>query len=274
MSDSREALIKGLNQAMNGNKEDELGRQFFADTNTLKTGAAGGNVEVSVLVSKEELELSDEGRIKYIGDSDDIKITRGIDISRTQGDIDFYKVKSEGIDFVMIRVGLRGSVEGRILEDDYFKTNVTDALKADLKVGVYFYSQAINTEEAVEEAEYVIKQIANYDITYPVAIDLEQTTSTDARTSKLTKKDYSAISAAFCDRISEEGYTPIIMGAIRTFIDFLEPESLGKYPIWVSYYDFPQYYPYEYRMWQYSRNGRVDGVNTDVNLNVYISKKE
>ena len=225
-------------------------------------------------VSEEDFELSNDGSLKYIGTADDLEVTRGIDISRTQGSIDFYKVKSDGIDFVMIRAGLRGSVEGKILEDDYFKTNISNALKAGLQVGVYFYSQAINAEEAAEEADYVLKLIENYDVTYPVAIDLEQTTSSDSRTSKLTRMNYSEISAAFCNKVSEAGYTPLIMGNIRTFIDFMESASLETYPIWVSYYGFPQYYPYDFRMWQYSRTGKVDGIASDVNLDMSVKLKD
>ena len=224
-------------------------------------------------VSEEDFDVSYDGSIKYIGSADDLEVTRGIDVSRTQGSIDFYKVKADDIDFVMIRAGLRGSVEGNILEDDLFKTNIANALKADLQVGVYFYSQAVNAEEASEEADYVLDLIKNYEITYPVAIDLEQTTSSDSRTSKLNKMNYSEIAAEFCNKVSEAGYTPMIMGTVRTFVDFLEPESLETYPVWVSYYGYPQYYPYDFRMWQYSRTGKVDGVGTDVNLDISVKLK-
>ncbi|SDB48905.1 glycoside hydrolase family 25 protein [Butyrivibrio sp. INlla16] len=225
-------------------------------------------------LTEEDFQLLEDGTVKYIGTDESLSVTKGIDVSRTQGDIDFYKVKSEGIDFVMIRVGLRGSVEGTILEDDYFKTNIKNAQKAGLEVGVYFYSQSIDADEAVEEAEYVLKQIKNYEITYPVALDLEQTNSSDARTSKLTKQIYSEIADAFCERVKEEGYTPMIMGGIRTFTEFLEPVSLEKYPVWVSYYGFPQYYPYDYRMWQFSRNGVIDGIEGEVNLDFCVIRKE
>ena len=129
------------------------------------------------------------------------------------------------------------------------------------------------TEEASEEADYVLDLIKNYEITYPVAIDLEQTTSSDSRTSKLNKMNYSEIAAEFCNKVSEAGYTPMIMGTVRTFVDFLEPESLETYPVWVSYYGYPQYYPYDFRMWQYSRTGKVDGVGTDVNLDISVKLK-
>jgi GH25 family lysozyme M1 (1,4-beta-N-acetylmuramidase) len=223
--------------------------------------------------SPEDFVVGDDGSISYAGMDANILVTRGIDVSRSQGDIDFNKVKEAGIDFVMIRAGLRGSAEGQVLEDDYFKTNLAKAQKAGLEVGVYFYSQAIDTTEAAEEAQFVIDLLNGADITYPIAIDLEQISSSEARTSKLSPQLYSEIANAFCQKIDEAGYRPMIQGGIRTFSELLDIEDLQKYPVWIVYYGFPQYYPYEFGMWQYSKSGHIDGIEGDVSLDIYIGTK-
>ncbi len=224
-------------------------------------------------LSDDDLAFTDDGFLSYVGTNENITVTRGVDISRTQGDIDFDKVKEAGIDFVMIRAGLRGSAEGQILEDDYFETYLSKARKAGLEVGVYFYSQAIDANEAAEEAEFVIDHLQGAEITYPIAIDLDQISSSEARTSKLSKQLYSEIADAFCSRISEAGYTPMLQGGIRTFSELIEKEELQKYPTWIIYYGLPQYYPYEYHMWQYSKTGRVDGISGDVNLDICVKNE-
>ncbi|WP_197029551.1 glycoside hydrolase family 25 protein [Butyrivibrio sp. AE3004] len=221
----------------------------------------------------DEMVLSDDGNIYYGGENSNIVLTRGIDISRSQGIIDFVKVKESGIDFVMIRVGLRGAAEGQILEDDLFKTNIRQAQKAGLDVGVYFYSQAINDKEAVEEADFVINLLEGYEITYPVAIELEQVNSADARTAKLTMSHYTQIAKAFCNEVENAGYSPMIAGNIRTFSELLDIRKIKTFPVWVSYYGFPQYYPYDYYMWQYSKTGKVDGIDGEVNMNLCIFAK-
>ena len=224
-------------------------------------------------IADEDMTIDGDGYLSYIGADESIEVTHGIDVSRTQGDIDFAKVKEDGIDFVMIRAGLRGTAEGQLLEDDFFKTNLKKAMKAELGIGVYFFSQAINTAEAEEEADYVIELLNGAEITYPVAIDLEQISTSDARTAKLSGTLYSEIADTFCRKISEAGYTPMLQGNIRTFMELLDKEELQNYPIWVVYYDFPQYYPYKYQMWQYSKNGIVDGIDGDVNLDICINIK-
>ncbi|WP_408070907.1 glycoside hydrolase family 25 protein [Butyrivibrio sp. JL13D10] len=221
----------------------------------------------------EDLKIDEDGFLYYAGANENISVSQGIDISRSQGDIDFNKVSEAGIDFVMIRAGLRGSAEGQLLEDDYFKTNLKKAVSAGLDVGVYFYSQAINTAEAAEEADFVIGLLQGAEIDYPIAIDLEQVSSSDARTAKLSKTLYSDIAKTFCEKISEAGYVPMIQGSIRTFGELIDTETIQSYPTWIIYHDYPQYYPYEYYMWQYSKNSDIAGIEGEVNMNICVDIK-
>ena len=167
---------------------------------------------------------------------------KGIDVSRYQGAIDWSKVKSE--------------------------ENIEGALENGIDVGVYFLSQAINEEEAIEEAEYVLEAIRGYDITYPVVIDVEEITTDTARTDDLTKEQWTKNCIAFCETIEEAGYTPMIYGNLTTFFFLLDMEQLEEYEKWVAWYGTPIYFPYKFTIWQYTDEGTVDGIDSDVDLNV------
>ena len=116
--------------------------------------------------------ISSDGRLKYYSDGKKVSFI-GVDISRYQKEVDFEKVKQDGIDFVMIRLGARGYKSGELQLDEYFLTNIQKAKEADLDIGIYFYSQAITSQEALEEATLVLDNIKEYQITYPIAFDME-----------------------------------------------------------------------------------------------------
>ncbi|MBE5861015.1 MAG: hypothetical protein E7301_12970 [Butyrivibrio sp.] len=213
----------------------------------------------------------ESGFLEYTGIDESVVFTRGIDISRAQGDIDFSKVKASGIDYCMIRAGLRGSTEGTVLEDDLFKTYVEKARDAGLDVGVYFYSQAIDATEAREEARFVLDLIEPYDITYPVAIDIEANESSDARTFGQTPDVYKEVANAFLSTVEASGYTPMIYGNTKTFVDLLQDFDINNYAIWISDHNIPIYYPYRFDMWQYSGEGNIDGIEGSTNINICVT---
>ncbi|MCR5656701.1 MAG: glycoside hydrolase family 25 protein [Butyrivibrio sp.] len=222
----------------------------------------------------EDFERDEKGFVRYVGNAEDIEIKNGIDVSRFQGEIDFTKVKASGIDFAMIRVGLRGSTEGAILQDDTFDNNIKNAIRAGLDVGVYFYSQAVNSQEAREEAQYVLDMLEPYNVKYPVVIDIEASESSDARTKGLDNATYSEIATTFCEMVKTSGYTPMIYGNNRTFIAMLSENELQNYPVWIADYADPMYFPYKFDMWQYTDSGKVDGIDGDVDLDLYVVPKE
>lgn len=193
---------------------------------------------------------------------------KGIDVSRYQDKIEWDKVAEDEVDYAFIRLGIRGYTEGEILEDETFVDNIRGALKNDIDVGVYFFTQATSEEEAEEEAEFVIESIAPYKVTYPVVIDVEAVTSTKARGNDLTSEERTKYCITFCEKIREAGYTPMIYGNLKTFMLLLNIEELEAYDKWFAYYDDMYYFPYDFKIWQYTNKGKVSGIKGDVDMNV------
>lgn len=192
----------------------------------------------------------------------------GIDISEFQGDIDWDMVKAAGIDFAMIRVGCRTYGTGEIVMDNRFGENLEAADKAGVKTGVYFFSQAINEDEAIEEAYTVLNAIAPYNITYPVVFDWELVEEDNARTDNVSPEELADYSMVFCECIKAAGYTPMIYQNKGTVIYRLDIPKLKDYDFWLAEYDEKPTYRYKYEMWQYTGNGVVPGVKTTVDLNI------
>lgn len=192
----------------------------------------------------------------------------GINISEVQDYVNFVNVRKSGIDFVMLRVGARGYGTGQLILDDYFSDNLKRATDAGLDVGVYFYSQAISKEEAVEEAKMVIENLGEYKISYPVAYDMERILNDSARTDVLSKADRTEIAKAFLNTIEAAGYKTLIYGNKEWLIKQIDMSKLTGYDVWLSQEaDIPDY-PYKFTMWQYDRSATVDGVSGYVDLNI------
>lgn len=206
--------------------------------------------------------------IVYVDDTDEVHSIKGIDVSKHQEEINWRKAAADGVSYAFIRGGYRGYSEGKIMEDEFFKDNIEGALDNGIDVGVYFYTQAINEEEAVEEAEFLLDLLEPYDVAYPVVLDLEDPESASARTAEMTRQEYTKAAIAFLETIKKAGYTPMIYGNLKTFMLMLDLEQLEDYDKWFAYYNAPVYFPYEFTVWQYSSKGRVDGIKGDVDMNV------
>ncbi len=206
--------------------------------------------------------------IVYTDESQKIASFKGIDVSRHQGEINWSMVPEDEISYAFIRAGYRGNSEGKLIEDEYFKDNIEGALEHNIDVGIYFYTQALTEEEAVEEAEFVLELIEDYEITYPVVLDLEEVADDSARTSEMTKEEYTKAAIAFCETIRKAGYTPMIYGNLKTFMIMLDMEQIEAYDKWFAYYDTTVYFPYDFTIWQYSSNGSVKGIGGNVDMNV------
>ncbi len=192
----------------------------------------------------------------------------GVDVSEEQDYIDFAKVRKAGIDFVMIRAGARGYGTGQLIVDEYFTDNLKRATDAGLDVGIYFYSQAITVDEAIEEANIVLHNLGEYMPTYPIAFDMELITKDTARTAELTKTERTEIAKAFLDRVEELGLKSIIYGNKEWLMKKIDMSKLTGYDMWLTQIaDIPDY-PYQFTMWQYSTKGNVDGIVGQVNLNI------
>ncbi len=244
-----------------GSMEDDQDPQ--SSTNTAGNGETGASVDLS-RVSVPEGETTEA--------------TLGIDVSKYQGTIDWAKVKEAGVDFAMIRVGYRTKVTGVIYEDPGARYNLQEATRNGIQAGAYFFSSAVNEQEAAEEAAWVSDFIAKYRITYPVAYNCEDFQSPDSRQYGLTKEERTSIACAFLDTVAAAGYTPMFYasrnemeGSAQWGMETLEP----KYKIWVSQYPevpFPQTrgstYSGIHSMWQYTSQGQVAGIDGNVDLNV------
>ncbi|MBQ3035297.1 MAG: Ig-like domain-containing protein [Lachnospiraceae bacterium] len=190
----------------------------------------------------------------------------GIDVSKWNGTIDWNAVKSSGISFVVIRCGYRGSSTGVLVKDPMFEANIKGATKAGLKVGLYFFSQAVNEKEAVEEASMAIALAKDYKISYPIFIDTEWTSG--GRANGISKDARTAVCKAFCETIKSAGYTPGVYACKSWYQDSLNVSSLNEYKIWLAQYASQPTYSSRYDMWQYSDKGKVNGISTNVDMNI------
>ena len=220
---------------------------------------------------EDDFEFDDKGYLQYVGDDDSITTKTGVDISRFQGDIDWEKVADAGIEFAIIRTGFRGTTEGKLLQDDYFEDNIKGATKNGIDVGVYFYSQALNETEALEEVQMMLDMIEPYEIKYPVVIDIESADSDSARTVNLSSDSYEKVAKTFCEAVKKAGYKPMIYGNVKSFTLLMDAADVDDYDIWIAYYGTPLYYPYHFDMWQYTSTGSVDGITGNVDLNICIT---
>lgn len=193
---------------------------------------------------------------------------KGIDVSKYQGEIDWEKVADDDVEYAFIRLGIRGYTKGEIVEDENFDDNIRGARQNDIDVGVYFFTQATSVEEAEEEAQYVIDAIQPYKVAYPVVIDVEAVNNTNARTKDLTKEERTEYCIAFCEKIKNAGYEPMVYGNLKTFMLMLDLQQLEEYDKWFAFYDEQVYYPYAFKVWQYTDEGKVDGIDVNVDMNI------
>lgn len=223
------------------------------------------------------LQMDEEtGFLSYTDPDGKTVAKKGIDVSEFQGEtIDWQQVKESGIEFVIIRLGYRAYGEsGALVEDAMYEQNVQGALNAGLEVGVYFFSQAISVTEAVEESDFVLEHIHNYNITGPVVYDTEEIKGDTARTDQNTREDFTNYCKVFCDGIEQAGYHPMIYANMKWMAFTLKLEELTAYDFWYAdYHELPQC-PYEYKMWQYSESGTVPGINASVDLDLWFQEED
>lgn len=189
----------------------------------------------------------------------------GIDVSKWNGNIDWNAVKNSGINYVIIRCGYRGSSAGSLVVDPKFTANIKGATAAGLKVGVYFFTQAVDEREAVEEASMVLDQIKNYKISYPVFLDVE---SSGGRADKIDKATRTAVCKAFCQTIQNAGYNAGIYANKSWLTTKLDPSALSAYKIWLAQYAAAPTYTGRYDLWQYRSTGSVSGISGNVDMNL------
>ncbi len=207
-----------------------------------------------------------------------MQVRNGIDVSYYQKDIDWNAVKNSGVEFVIIRCGYRGYASGTIHSDPKFDSYIQGALAAKLKVGVYFFSQAITPAEAVEEASFMMNKIGSYNLTLPVVMDYEYAGENDGGrlySAGLSPSAATAVCSAFCDTVSSAGYTPMIYANKTMLENHIDGNGLGqKYKIWLAHYTTQTSYAGNYSFWQYTSSGSVNGISGEVDMNFWYDAND
>ena len=226
------------------------------------------SLKMSELV-QDRIKVTDEGEIQYTDEAGNVISHKGIDVSEYQGNINWDKVRADGVEFAIVRTHYRGYGTGRLVEDTKASANISGALASGIKVGAYVFSQAITEAEAVEEAQAAIDTLSPYvSGGVPIVIDVERVAGKNPRMDALTPAERTDVILAFCDKVTEAGYKPMIyfnteMGAL-----YIENERLEEIPKWYAWYATSLYFPYKYDIWQYKDTGSVSGISGNVDMNI------
>lgn len=241
--------------------------------------------DISLLIKTEEeidAEAEDTAVAEAVEDADRTEIknlqntsgnTRvGIDVSKWNGDIDWDKVRNAGVEFAIIRAGYRGSVTGSLVEDPRFVANMRGAAASGMPVGVYFFTQAVNEVEAVEEASAVLRLVREYNLDYPIFIDTEGAGG-NGRADSLDVETRTLVCEAFCRTIENAGFRAGVYGSRNWYNSRLYTDRLENYCIWLAEYRSVPIYQGYYQMWQYTSKGAVDGIEGNVDMDIsYIGQ--
>ena len=193
----------------------------------------------------------------------------GVDVSAFQGKIDWKQVKASGIDFAIIRLGYRGYESGKLVEDEYARANLKGAKDAGLRVGAYFFSQALSIKETDQEIQFMLSILGNTKLDMPIVLDWEIPADT-ARTRNMDSRTLTDIQRHFCGQMRDQGYQPMIYFNWHQSEHLYVLHELEEYPFWLALYLDRMTYPWMVEMWQYTDRGRVPGISGNVDLNVYM----
>ena len=194
----------------------------------------------------------------------------GVDVSSYQGNIDWQAIRDAGATFAIIRVAGRGYGQaGGIYDDKLAQSNYENAKRAGLKVGVYFFSQAITVQEAVEEARYILDITRDWDLQMPVVYDWERMDG-DTRTANTDRRTVTDCMLAFCEEVEKAGRTPMVYFNPEHAGSQFYIEEVTRYKFWLAFYTDWMTFPYEVNMWQYTSTGKIPGVEGTVDLNLYF----
>ena len=193
----------------------------------------------------------------------------GVDVSAHQGDIDWAAVKKSGIEFAIIRLGYRGYGSGKLVEDEYAKKNLQAAKEAGLKIGAYFFSQALDIKETDEEIQFMLNMLADVDLDMPLVLDWE-IPAEDARTKNMDARTLTDIQLHFCGQMKKMGYQPMVYFNWHQSENLYYLSELEDYPFWLALYQDRMTYPWKVEMWQWTSSGKVPGIQGNVDINVFM----
>lgn len=243
-------LVYILSDSSNNQKEVNV------TLNVVKPSSGGSNSNSN---NTPKTEFSDILK-KYKDDKTEI----GIDVSKWQGDIDFEKVKNAGASFVMMRIGVQSEVKGELSIDRYFSQNIKNAKEAGLKVGVYLYSIATSNAEAIRHANWVIKTLDGEELDLPIVFDWENWSKWNSY--KISFYDINSIANNFMITIKNNGYDGMLYSS-KFYLETIWTNKLN-FPVWLAHYTNKTNYEGKFKIWQLCNNGRIDGINGDVDIDI------
>ena len=197
----------------------------------------------------------------------------GIDVSSHQKSIDWAAVKNSGVKFAMIQVGYRGYETGALMDDAYFEENIQGAIENGIDVGVYFFSQAVSAEEARAEADFVLERVKKYKLQLPIVFDLEEVSNAIDRVENTTSEERTQAAVTFMNHIKNAGYQAMVYSSSQLFETVFDINYLHDYDFWVADYSSVPNFSYHFSIWQYTDAGTVDGISTNVDMNIMFVKK-
>ena len=197
----------------------------------------------------------------------------GIDVSSHQKSIDWTAVKNSGVKFAMIQVGYRGYETGALMDDAYFEENIQGAIENGIYVGVYFFSQAVSVEEARAEADFVLERVKKYNLQLPIVFDLEEVSNATDRIENTTAQERTQAAVTFMNHIKNAGYQVMVYSSSQLFETVFEMNYLHDYDFWVAEYSYAPNFSYHFSIWQYTDSGSVNGISTNVDMNIMFIKK-
>lgn len=203
-------------------------------------------------------------------------IRLGVDISRHDGEVDWKKLKKDGIEFVILRCGYRGYQSGKLKADENFQANIKGALEAGLDVGVYIFSQAASEKEALEEAALCLEQIRGHKITLPVFYDPEIIRDDPARSDNISGEQFTKNAVAFCEAIKKAGFVPGVYSNMLWEAYEFDMSIIKDYVIWYADYEPQPQTPYNYEFWQYAeKDGDIKApYDMDIQVIKYYTSKD
>lgn len=206
--------------------------------------------------------------MRYTGS--DYAVLRGVDVSEHQESIDWAAVAAEGVDFAMIRAGYRGYSKGGLYEDEFFRENIEGAAAQGIKVGIYFFSQAVSVKEAEEEADYVLKLLDGFSPDMPIMYDWESIDGDEARTDDMTGSDLTDCAVAFCERIKQSGLEAGVYAYRYLAYFYYDLSRLNDYTLWIGAVGTRPDFYYKHDIWQYTDSGEIAGIEGPVDLNLML----
>lgn len=198
----------------------------------------------------------------------------GIDVSEHNQIIDWDQVADDGVEFVFVRLGYRGGIEGQLHEDETFSANIQGARESGLELGVYWYSSAIDQEELQEEIDFVLERLEGIQLDLPVVYDMEIFDADQGRINSLSVEEKTDLALGFCDAMEEAGYESMVYGNYTWLHEHLDHERILDQNIWYAAYQETPDMKENFTIWQYSQTGQVAGIQGNVDLNIRLTKKE